>query len=251
MKLQNWINWHRTLGFFATLFVLVLAVTGLLLNHTGGLRLDEIYIENDTLLDWYGIKPDQPPLAYFTGAHWLTQIDNRLYFDDREIPGDPEPLLGAVMSRDIIMVAFAHSLYLLTQTGDLIEKVTMQQGIPGVIRMIGTGPENEIIIRTGSANYYADADLQEWRPYRKIFSNWSASGMLPVLLQEKLLRLYRGKGLSMERLLVDLHSGRIFGKAGAIVVDLAAILFIILAISGWCVWLKRRTIQNQVNGKFR
>ena len=50
----------------------------------------------------------------------------------------------------------------------------------------------------------------------------------------------RGSGLPVERVLLDLHSGRIFGKPGVYVVDAAAILFLVLAASGVWLWGKRR-----------
>ena len=48
--------WHRRLGLTAALFVLLLATTGLALNHTDGLRLDERYVGAGWLLRWYGIE---------------------------------------------------------------------------------------------------------------------------------------------------------------------------------------------------
>lgn len=251
MKLQNWITWHRTLGFIATLFVLMLTVTGLLLNHTGDLKLDQIYIENSILLDWYGLAPESAPVSYQADGHWLTQLDDHLYLDDIEITGNTEHLRGAVKSGDIIILAFAHSLYLLTQTGDLVEKVTGMQGVPGGLQGIGVGPDGEVLVRSDESVYATDLNMSIWKPYPQQDGNWSDSEKIPAVLEKKLLHMYRGKGLSMEKLLVDLHSGRILGKAGALLVDLAAVLFIILAISGWCVWLKRKSIQKQINGKPR
>ena len=249
MKLQNWINWHRTIGFIATLFVLVLAVTGLLLNHTDDLKLDEIYIENDMLLDWYGLAPGAAPVSYQTDGHWLTRIDDRLYLDDIEITGNTARLRGAVSSNDILVLAFPHELFLLTQTGDLIEKVSSRQYVSEEIKQIGSGPEDKILIRSDGLVYATDTDMLAWEPYLKQGGDWSTSKKAPAALKKKLLHMYRGKGLSLEKLLVDLHSGRFFGRTGAFLVDLAAVLFVVLAASGWCVWLKRRSIQKQINGK--
>ena len=45
--------------------------------------------------------------------------------------------------------------------------------------------------------------------------------------------------LTFERVLLDLHSGRIFGRAGPLVMDAAAVLFIALALTGFWMWLRR------------
>ena len=49
--------WHRRIGLLGLLLVIILAVTGILLNHTEKFKLDETYINNAWLLNWYGIKP--------------------------------------------------------------------------------------------------------------------------------------------------------------------------------------------------
>ena len=54
-QLRSLYLWHRYIGLAAALFVIVLTVTGLLLNHTEELGLDSSSVQSDTLLDWYGI----------------------------------------------------------------------------------------------------------------------------------------------------------------------------------------------------
>lgn len=249
MTIQDLINWHRTIGFIATLFILVLVVSGLALNHSGTLKLDRIFIENEMLLDWYGISPEQAPVSYRAGAHWVTQIDNRLYLDEGEIADNPEHLLGVVSSANILVLAFSDSIYLITEQGDLIEKITRRQGLPDRLKGIGLGRDGEILIRTRAIVLSSDMDLQTWKPYPDTEVNWSASDRPPAALEKTLIRRYRGKGLSLEKLIVDLHSGRIFGGAGVYLVDLSGIIFIILSMTGWWVWIKRRAIQKEINSR--
>jgi uncharacterized iron-regulated membrane protein len=59
-------------------------------------------------------------------------------------------------------------------------------------------------------------------------------------LKETLEKTYRGVGLPLERVMLDLHSGRILGRAGVYLVDTAAVLFLLLAISGVWLWARRR-----------
>jgi len=47
--------------------------------------------------------------------------------------------------------------------------------------------------------------------------------------------------LPMERIMLDLHSGRILGRAGVYIMDAAAIGFLVLAASGVWLWVRRRT----------
>ena len=49
---------------------------------------------------------------------------------------------------------------------------------------------------------------------------------------EVLEAAWRGRGLTVERLLLDLHSGRILGEAGPLLMDLVAVFLIVLSLSG-------------------
>ena len=46
--------------------------------------------------------------------------------------------------------------------------------------------------------------------------------------------------MSLERLLLDLHSGRFFGSAGVLVYDVLALAIGFLAISGLILWIRGR-----------
>ena len=58
-------------------------------------------------------------------------------------------------------------------------------------------------------------------------------------LNRKILARYRGHGLPLERVLLDLHSGRILGKWGVWLIDVVAILLFVLAITGSWMWFQR------------
>ncbi|NOQ69556.1 MAG: hypothetical protein GQ573_05565, partial [Gammaproteobacteria bacterium] len=49
--------WHRRIGLVALSLVVILVITGIMLNHTESFKLDETYVNNSWLLDWYGIEP--------------------------------------------------------------------------------------------------------------------------------------------------------------------------------------------------
>ena len=46
--------------------------------------------------------------------------------------------------------------------------------------------------------------------------------------------------ISWERLLLDIHSGRVLGSLGVVLVDLMALLFMLMAASGVWIWSRRR-----------
>jgi hypothetical protein len=249
MTIQDWINWHRIIGVIATVLILVLVITGLALNHINDLRLDEIYIENGTLLDWYGIAPEKALISYTAGNHRITQIDSRLYLNETEIPDNSEALQGAVILDDVIVLTFENSLYLITEQGELVEKITGVQSLPTTLQSVGLDNSGKIIIRAAGAVLYSDANMEVWKPYPGNNVNWSVSENLPESMEKNLVRLYRGRGLSLERAVADLHSGRIFGSMGIYLIDISGIIFIVLTGTGWWLWFKRRALQKEINGE--
>jgi hypothetical protein len=78
-----------------------------------------------------------------------------------------------------------------------------------------------------------------WENHEEMAAEFSSAQPLPEQLENILLKLYRGKGLSFERMLLDLHSGRFFGGFGIYFIDLAALCLISLALNGAWMWLKK------------
>lgn len=51
----------------------------------------------------------------------------------------------------------------------------------------------------------------------------------------------RGRGISLEKFILDLHTGNIFGVSGKFISDLAAIALIFLALSGlYNLWMRKK-----------
>ncbi len=237
-------RWHRKLGITSALFVILLVITGLMLNHTGKLDLQNIFIKNDLILKWYDIQPKGEVQGFAVGSqnetHWLSQIDNRLYFDQMELVDHANNVVGVVSANDGFIIALADGLMILTTEGKLIEKLSALEGVPAEIQAIGLSESGDVMVKTAQAAYLADIESEQWTENTAVAVSWSESRQIPESLYEQLLTLYRGKGLPMERVILDLHSGRILGQAGVWLVDMMAILFLLLALSGVWMWYKYR-----------
>src|SRR6185436_2847690 len=83
--------WHRWLGVMSAVFVLMLASTGLLLNHSHQLRMDSRYIGNAAVLRWYGIRVAPPAQGFMAGGHWITTVEDRLFLDAKPVAGTEGP----------------------------------------------------------------------------------------------------------------------------------------------------------------
>jgi hypothetical protein len=238
-------RWHRYLGISGALFALLLSTTGILLNHTSDLELDNHHVQSGWLLNHYGLQvPDSA--SYAVGAHWISQLGQRLYLDEKEIAADTAPLIGALPYSGMIVVVTETALWLLGESGTLIERLEYQNGLPGAPIGLGITKENSLAIQTRQDWYTTNDALYPWNPISGPPSQIATATDAPMELQQKQRRSYLGEGLSLERLLLDLHTGRIFGSFGVYLVDLMALVLCGLAITGLTTWFKRKRQSTQL-----
>ena len=239
LRLRSLFLWHRYFGLAAAAFVLLLAVTGLLLNHGDELHLDQREVRADWLLNWYGLTAPEVTAAYPAGGHWISQAGERIYWDTRALPGLRAPLRGALATEAGVLAAAGGHMLLLTPEGELIEELGAAQGAPTDVEALGL-LEGRAAARTAEGVYLGDAELFTWETHEGAGVEWAAAAPPPADLREELARAHRGAGLSMERVLLDLHSGRLFGAYGVMLMDAAALLMLLLAVTGVWHWARRK-----------
>ena len=62
-------RWHRKAGVWACIPVIVIALTGVLLNHADYFELNSDLVASSAVLDWYGMEPVSEPLALREGQY--------------------------------------------------------------------------------------------------------------------------------------------------------------------------------------
>lgn len=231
--------WHRRIGLLALVLVIVLAITGIMLNHTEELDLDGRYISNSWLLGWYGIEPENEPVSFRVGDHIISSWNRQLFFDNRTIATLEQDIHGAMAGEQFIVVALDDAILLLSDEGELIERVSTRISFSDIMRL-GIKYRRPVIETADHLYYIADEHILDW----DIMVNEEVQWINPYTLTENeraaLLRAYRGKGLKLERVVLDLHSGRIFGEYGIYLMDAAALALLWLSLSGLWVWGSRR-----------
>lgn len=241
-KLRSFYVWHRYMGVSAAAFVLIIAVTGALLNHTGDLELDSRHVRTNWILDWYGIEAPERLLSYLAGEYRVTLMEDRLYLDRIAIDGTWHELYGAARLGDTVVIGVDNVILLVTPMAEIIERLDGEDGVPAGIRKIGRTADGVLVVQAGSNHYRADNDLVRWTSWQgdPATVDWSQTNPVAPQLKTALQNQYRNEILPLERLVLDLHSGRFFGKVGPWVFDIAALLLILLALSGTLIWLKRK-----------
>lgn len=206
--LRSLYTWHRWLGIGASIFVLLLAVTGFVLNHAEDLKLDQRYVCGALLLRPYHLQHEPPQLGLMEGGHWWTLYADWLWLDSRALAHAPSGSLLARNDEGVLLRTPAGDWALHAPDGSLLER--------GAI--LGTRVHK--------------SDAVDYEP-------------LPSDLAATLQDAAICRQISWERWLLDLHAGRLFGVYGPQVMDAVALIFVILAGSGVVLWWRFQRSQHR------
>ncbi len=231
---------HRWFGAFAAIFVLFMVLSGLAINHAPGLGFDQQRVESSILLDWYGLGEPEQFNSFAVDDDWLSFAGSQLYLNDRHVTTTTNGI-GAVATTNMLIAAGSDELLLLSRTGELIERQAWGPSGAGLIEALGQLENGDAVIKSAHQIWLTDVGFLQWRPAEEPLTvSWSSAGPAPETLRQNILQHYRGRSLSFERLLLDFHSGRIFGTAGVIIYDLLALVLGFLAVSGLVLFLRGR-----------
>jgi hypothetical protein len=247
--------WHRRVGLFALILLITLAITGIMLNHTEEFRLDETYVNNSWLLNWYGIEPEDEPVSFridsginsemsnaredHASSHIISSWDQQLFFDDVVIARLEQTMNGAMGTEQFIVVALDNEIILLSYEGEFIERISTSISFSDIQRL-GMKYKRPVIETSEPLYYMADEHILDWDVIVNEGIVWTEEYSLNHSEKQQLLSAYRGSGLKLERVILDLHSGRIFGDFGVYLMDAAAVALLWLSLSGLWVWNSRR-----------
>jgi len=240
---------HRWMGVTLAVFVLILSITGIALNHATDFGLDRRYIGWSWLLDAYGLAMPEPAASFEDEGHRATLIGERLYFNGVDIDQETSALTGIAVVGPLALVTGLERAQLLTTEGGLVETLDLGGELPGTIERAGRA-DGRIVIESAGALFISDPDIAAFEPLDRgavAEIAWPAASQPDFTELQALEVAWRGRGLTVERVLLDLHSGRLFALPGRVVLDFVGIGLILLSITGLVLWRRR----NRPNGAGR
>jgi hypothetical protein len=231
-------RWHRRIGVMVSLLVMWLAGTGVVLNHSEQLQLDEQPVNQPLLLAIYGVVRPTPS-SYFSADHWFSHMGgNQLYLDGVEVAYCSGALTGVVWYQQQFVISCNDGLLLMTADGEVIEQIGAAHGLPDAITGLAL-VDGQLVLNTKPGVWLADLEQLQWLPFSSAAKiSWVVPGQPPQALAAQ-LQAHSGSELHWERVLLDLHSGRLGGQWGRGLMDLTALLLVVLACTGVWAWVKR------------
>ena len=239
-NLTTLIKIHKFIGLAVCFFLIHLSISGIMLNHTNDLNLDQHRISWEWLLKAYGIPTPKTKTVYAVGQSFLHQTNNQIFLDEKLILRDESDLMGALLHNNEITIVTADSIIKINLLGNVLKKVMVVNALDKSIKRIGLN-SNNIVIEYNNTYLTQENNSDEWLPKDNVIDiDWANKKTLPVNLKNKLKNYYVGDGLSVEQVILDIHSGTIFNKLGRAFMDGIAILLIILSASGMWMWFLKK-----------
>jgi len=243
-------RWHARVGVIAAVFFLFLAISGIALNHTDGLHLAKTPVQASWLMRWYGLRPEIPANGYVFKDGYFAASDERWVLNGSELqdlglPESKPEIVGAAAWADMYAIASSEHLFLYTKDGKQVDHLFAASLPAPVIErlgLLGSAAAAQLVLKTAIGDF-ASADGLSWQKLNAADGvAWADKEALPQSLSASLTKSF-SPSLPLERIVLDLHSGRFMGSYGPLVMDIAALLLMVLSISG--VWIYIRTSRKR------
>lgn len=218
---------HRLLGLIGVAFLIVLVITGVAAQHPGALGLDQRYLQSRSLLAWYGISAPDVAVLYVNQNTDYVQLGERTYRGQRRLHEVEGGLRGVTTIAGVNLVATDRGVWLYDAKARFIDRFDP----PGAPLRLGTS-DHAALLETDQGTFLADADFLNWSAADAPRANWVKASQPTEEQRRTFQTRYLDEVLTWERLLLDLHSGRLFGWLGPYVVDATALVLLIVAITG-------------------
>jgi hypothetical protein len=238
-------EWHRKLGIIAAFFIIFLSITGVALNHTTTLALAHKPISNTWLLDHYGIAPPNDIRFYQPGSLHVT--NNLVWLDGKRLLESSADIISAGVMLvkvssdtivDVFIIASQTHLYIFNAQGEMLDQLGEEAAIPAGIEALNI-EDDKVIVKTSSGYYQSDSDFIDWQPISPIIEpSWITAQTVSLQEEQRAALAYRSQFLTLERIILDSHSGRILGLFGVLFMDAVAILLVLLSLSGIYIWVR-------------
>ncbi len=237
---RTFYRWHRRIGASAALFLIWIVVSGWLLNHSDSLNLAQREIHSPALAHWYNLNYQAPKKGFTHNKHWLINSDEILLLDGKKINAPFARALGLAAYEKLIAIANTQEILLLDEQQTIIDKLSVSSLPIKTITHIGSGCSG-ITIGDGQQTF-STVDGLDWLQCSETITWSKTENLNPQQIAQIEPQLV--PAISVEKLIVDLHTGHFFGRYGAYVVDAVGLCLLLLALSG--LWLFFR-LGNKTN----
>ena len=224
---------HRWIGLLASVWVLQLALTGLLLQQSNNLSLHQRYVDSAWLLHWFGYG--QKTQAFSHHGEQIYQVDDRLLIHN-QVQRMPQTIRFAAKKDKLWLVATEQALYGLNTHNEIIWRLDDFDGLPTPINNLHVN--DQIWIQHNKQWYQINAQLQIHKSTapEKVISH-ARHKQLSADERRRVVPKALSQVLSYDKVLADIHAGY---KGSVWLNTLTAVALLFLSLSGLFLFFKTK-----------
>ena len=231
---------HKYLGFAFSLFILHLTVTGILLIYPKTFNIEDTYISNffilkkynmDTYREVYGLKDIEDEVVI---------IKNNIYINSKFVDKFKDDIISALYQKKkkkiIILSESTLAIYLFEDIdGELEINDIISLENTKKIKYLGLNLSDNIIFLKNDNEYYNFDDnyLLKLVNVKDKDIKWSNISKTDKKLAKYYLNIHQGKGVSLTRILTELHNGKFFGSIFTLILFFSSLSLIFLTLSSF------------------
>ena len=231
---------HKYLGFTFSLFILHLTVTGILLTYPKTFNIEETYISNFFILKKYNMNTHREVYGLSNIKDEVIIIKNNIYLNGKFVDKFSNQIINILYqkkkNRIIVLSESTIGIYLLeNMDGELEIYDIISIENTKKIQHIGLNLSDGIVfLKNDNQHYKLDNSYMLKSADEKVKNiNLSEVSLISKKLATYYLNIHQGRGVSLIRILTELHNGKFFGSIFTLILFFSSLSLIFLTLSSF------------------
>ncbi len=241
-----WRNWHGLLGVLIALPLIFLTVTGVLLNHSDAFQLRQKQVHSPWVLEKYGFEQGEiSTAASLVGGGYVAQSEDAIIYRGEVVATTLGELVGGAKVQNGYCLVTTKEVHYFGSDGGLIETLGSTVLPSGEILRAGVDQGKLLVLELegeeGQKTLRFDQDMVAPVEEHVTDVKWSETKALSATEQQQVYQALSGEGIPLDRVILDLHSGNLFGAAGKWTLTFFSLVILVVSVSGVFLFVKNRT----------
>ena len=231
---------HKYLGFAFSIFILHLTVTGILLTYPETFNIEETYVSNFFILKKYNMDTYKEVYGLKDIEDEVVVIRNNIYVNKQFVDKFSDEIINLlyqkkknkiiVLSKSTIGIYFFENIDGALEIKDIISLENTKK-----MKDLGLNLSGNIIFLKNDSEYYNLNDNYLLKLVNEKDKNikWSNISTIDKGLAKYYLNIHQGKGVSLTRILTELHNGKFFGSIFTLILFFSSLSLIFLTLSSF------------------
>ena len=231
---------HKYLGFAFSLFILHLTVTGILLIYPRTFNIEETYVSNFFILKKYNMDTHKDVYGLSNVEDEVVIIRNNIYVNSQFIDKFSDEIINVLYQKKekkiIILSKSVIGIYVFENIDGALEiKDIISLKNTFKINDLGQNLSGDIIFLKNDSEYYNlnNKYLIKLANVKDKNIKWSNISKIDKKLAKYYLNIHQGKGVSLTRILTELHNGKFFGSIFTLILFFSSLSLIFLTLSSF------------------